>query len=646
MSDDSRKVKKDATGKVMSVMEPNDLEIGGLKGIKKNLLVTGDLVVQGNLVAPGFTGGGGGGGSTGATGPRGATGPTGPRGATGPQGVTGPAGGPAGPTGAQGETGPQGPTGPQGATGVQGPAGPTGSIGSTGPAGATGPQGATGLQGPTGSQGATGPAGATGPQGATGLQGPTGPTGPAGATGAGVTGPQGATGVQGATGPTGPVGPTGPQGATGAQGVTGATGPTGPGGATGATGPAGSTGPTGPQGAQGVTGATGPAGATGPQGATGPAGGGSNGPVFSPEEERYLVQSPNVVSAGIFQRVGTRTLNAGLLPTAIGDYSLKADLNIIVESPTNDISYFELRNFEDSSLVATLSDQSFVTRNVPHELSTQLVIGGTSTYLRNDAKRTYELYAKNTSTNPSIVTSGMVRFSYYQATDPSTLPLSAFFVGGDYSDTTGTWNGRSSAGNSGMLNFQYFTPGGVPVSEATPSGKFVPRPGSVAAAQGFYVNALSDLMSATEGTLVIAEKIFSSSSDLGTTDDACIVGDTAGYIRITARNTGPTIRTELDNGGVAATNIVGNAWHIYTLRWNASLNKFQVRINRGAWQDVTKTTAWVVTSTTYFGFNPLNGNFLDIAYGGVIASLQALSDANISVIEQYLANYVGGITLA
>jgi hypothetical protein len=223
--------------------------------------------------------------------------------------------------------------------------------------------------------------------------------------------------------------------------------------------------------------------------------------------------------------------------------------------------------------------------------------------------------------------------------------LSGYFLGEDFSTSTGDWVGRGSAGSSGLLSFTYYAGGGIPSTDTTTSGKIVPRVGTTAAAQGFYTAAMSDFFTSTSATLVIAQKIYSSSTDVGDGTDGCVVADTSGFLTISARNTGPTIRTNLDNGVTVATDNVGTSWHVYSMRYDASLNKFETRINHGAWQTITKTTAWSVAAAIYFGFNPNNGNYLNMSYGCILSSDSALSDADIYSLEQFAANYVGGITL-
>jgi hypothetical protein len=135
--------------------------------------------------------------------------------------------------------------------------------------------------------------------------------------------------------------------------------------------------------------------------------------------------------------------------------------------------------------------------------------------LRNDSAKNYEIYVANETGFNSIITSAVVKFSYYDSTSISTLSLSGYFLGEDFSTSTGDWVGRGSAGSSGLLSFTYYAGGGIPSTDTTTSGKIVPRVGTTAAAQGFYTAAMSDFFTSTSATLVIAQKIYSSSTDVG-----------------------------------------------------------------------------------------------------------------------------------
>jgi|GEM_PF-2699812 len=227
--------------------------------------------------------------------------------------------------------------------------------------------------------------------------------------------------------------------------------------------------------------------------------------------------------------------------------------------------------------------------------------------------------------------------------DPASLALSAYQRGADYNATSGVWAATPSAGTSGSLAVSYYTPGGKPGTVATPNGRAVPRPGAgLSGLQGFAASNLADWIGNSGGTLVFALRVFGASTNTGTATDGCIIGDANGYARISVRSAGPAIRTELDNGGVAASDTVAS-WHIYTMRFDLSVTKFETRINRSLWQTKTKSNGPLVGTSNgaYLAFNPTGSGYVDLGMGILFATKVPLSDSSAADLEQAAADYVG-----
>jgi len=223
-------------------------------------------------------------------------------------------------------------------------------------------------------------------------------------------------------------------------------------------------------------------------------------------------------------------------------------------------------------------------------------------------------------------------------TDPAAVALGVYQRGQDF--TGSAWPGIASAGTSGPAS-PAFSMFGTPTTTTAPSGRQAGRCGAgLGAAAGFKFGTLADFFNTGAGTLVLAHRIQGASTNLGTTADGAVFADVSGFARITASSASLAIRSELDNAGVAITS-TPLGWHTYALRWNQSLTKFEVRINRGAWTSVTKTGALSLAGVLYMGVNPINGNFLDWSAAVILAAKTALSDATISDLEQYAADYAG-----
>ena len=223
-------------------------------------------------------------------------------------------------------------------------------------------------------------------------------------------------------------------------------------------------------------------------------------------------------------------------------------------------------------------------------------------------------------------------------TTPAALALSVFQVADDWTGTV--WPGRASAGTSGPAS-PAFSLYSTPTVSTTPSGRGAGRCGAgLGAAAAFKFGTLGDFFAVGAGTLVLSHRVQGASTNFGSNADGAIFADVAGFARITASSAALAIRSEIDSGGVAAT-FTPSGWHVYALRWNQSLSKYEVRINRGAWTSVTKTTALSLVSVLYMGLNPVNGNFLDWSVGTIFSAKTALSNADVSDLEQAAADYAG-----
>lgn len=223
-------------------------------------------------------------------------------------------------------------------------------------------------------------------------------------------------------------------------------------------------------------------------------------------------------------------------------------------------------------------------------------------------------------------------------TTPATVALGVWQVGDDFAGAT--WPGIASAGTSGPLSPTFSTLGS-PTTATAPSGRQAGRCGAgLVAFAAFGFGTLGDFFATGAGTMVLAHNIQGASTNFGSAEDGAVLADTAGFARITASSASLAIRSELDSGGVAVTS-TPLGWHTYAIRWDQSLSKYEVRINRGAWSSVTKTTALSLAGTLYMGVHPLNGNFLDWSAAVILAAKTALSDATVSDLEQYAADYAG-----
>jgi hypothetical protein len=223
-------------------------------------------------------------------------------------------------------------------------------------------------------------------------------------------------------------------------------------------------------------------------------------------------------------------------------------------------------------------------------------------------------------------------------TDPAAVALGVYQRGQDFTGTA--WPGIASAGTSGPAS-PAFSMFGTPTTTTAPSGRQAGRCGAgLGAAAGFKFGTLADFFNTGSGTLVLAHRVQGASTNLGSNADGAVFADVSGFARITASSAALAIRSELDSGGVAVTS-TPLGWHTYAIRWNQSLSKYEVRINRGAWTSVTKTSALSLAGVLYMGVNPINGNFLDWSVATILAAKTALSDATISDLEQYAADYAG-----
>lgn len=235
-------------------------------------------------------------------------------------------------------------------------------------------------------------------------------------------------------------------------------------------------------------------------------------------------------------------------------------------------------------------------------------------------------------------------------TNPATLDLSAFNIGGNYSATTGIWTGLASAGTSGPVNppVQYYPSTGKPITTAAPSGVQVPRVG-VSAVQLFLAGKIGDWFSGTAGTVVIAQYIYSASTDLGTDADGQMFSGQALQFTTSIRSSTKAIRTQIAGSGLTTVTPPAG-WHIQSIKF-ANLGPSgtcSVRINGGAWVTAPSTVSIAAVIATYgmwLGANAANGNWIGSAMGCIFASKSALSDSDIADLERYAADYVGGITL-
>lgn len=223
-------------------------------------------------------------------------------------------------------------------------------------------------------------------------------------------------------------------------------------------------------------------------------------------------------------------------------------------------------------------------------------------------------------------------------TDPAAVALSVYQRADNF--TGSAWPGIASAGTSGP-SAPAFSMYGTPTTTTAPSGRPAGRCGAgLAAAAAFKFGTLGDFFSAGAGTLVLAHRVQGASTNLGSPADGAIFADVAGFARITSSSPSLSIRSEIDSGGVAVTS-APSGWHTYTLRWNQSASKYEVRINRGTWSSVTKTSALSLVSVLYMGLNPVNGNYLDWSVAIIMAAKTPLVDATCSDLEQAAADYAG-----
>lgn len=218
--------------------------------------------------------------------------------------------------------------------------------------------------------------------------------------------------------------------------------------------------------------------------------------------------------------------------------------------------------------------------------------------------------------------------------------LNALFEGANFNSGTGAWPGTASAGGSGSFNLGNY--GVIPTATALPSTRTGPRAnvGGAGGTGGFTGGALSAWLGANAGTLVFAMKINGAYPSVGGATDAGILMDTAGFVKLTAEASGPTMYTFFDASGSPAS-AVQTDYFTVAVRWDKSVNKVQTRFNGGAWIDRTKTTSLSLAGAVYLALNPFNGGKVDLHLGLIAASLSAEIDASIADMERAAADYVG-----
>lgn len=250
-------------------------------------------------------------------------------------------------------------------------------------------------------------------------------------------------------------------------------------------------------------------------------------------------------------------------------------------------------------------------------------------------------YPKTVSTSVNFTNGAIV--------NPADYNLTIYLDGSEYDFVGDFWYGKASLGRSADM----FVDGYGTTEDTAPNMSIVPRSGPGFAdyttmlfgnTTDWFDTDLSvdgqDLF--LNGTVIIALKVYgANSANRNDLDGPILINSPSSFI-ITS-STSLDVNRILFCANASNDNIEFEVegWNIFTMRFDNS--KFEVRKNGGPWSTVNAVTPHRRSNTREIvgGINPLSSKRVDVSYGGIRASAQAMNDADITALELELASRLG-----
>lgn len=250
--------------------------------------------------------------------------------------------------------------------------------------------------------------------------------------------------------------------------------------------------------------------------------------------------------------------------------------------------------------------------------------------------------------------SNVLDLDYVEPFTPADLNLTLWLRGDNYSNSTGTWTGKASAGTSGSHNA---TQGSASLRPADSTVNGHNAPNFDGTDDYVTYTATADLMDngQTWGFCVYyCDAVNTDNADSTVYNNDAIFSNTGGYTGLHLRQTGPGIKYYRYSGGtsyvVTATTATSSLrfvqWKHVTAA-GADQYKLMIRQGKEAWTEYSPGVGSSIsnTGTFFIGVNYssayYDGKICELAIGGPVGSVSIPSDTVMDQIADYCADFWG-----